>query len=463
MPGSKRPTNSPANLIQVVKNNSVLIIGAGAAGLAAARDLAAAGMAVTILEARDRIGGRVHTIHDESVNLPVELGAEFVHGKHPALFKLLDSSRTAFSDVTERHWYFENGVLSRSHDFWNKLTALFDLMSKEKPDQTFAKFLDSLPDDPETLRAKGVATRYVQGFHAADIKRAGVHGLIAANEAADEIGGDYSFRVVAGYEAVLQRLNEEAKQQGAVVELNTVLSQLHWGTNNVEAICLSGKLEKRFAASQAVITLPLGVLQEKSSTQGAVKFVPALPEEKQHGIQDIPMGHVVRIVLVFRERFWEGLDIAGTGAHEDLSQLGFIHYPGAPIPTWWSLLPLHAPLLVGWTGGPGAEKFAGLSEADLVSEALHSLKEIFAVSETSLRKTLLRSYTHDWNADPFAHGSYAYLPVNGLAAQQELARPVQNTLFFAGEATSVGHIGTVHGAIESGQRAAKEILTLISE
>jgi uncharacterized protein with NAD-binding domain and iron-sulfur cluster len=103
----------------VVNNNSVLVIGAGAAGLAAARDLAAAGLSVTIIEARDRIGGRVHTIHDESLNLPVELGAEFVHGKHPALFKLLDTSRTLFSDVTERHWYFENGVLSRSHDFWN--------------------------------------------------------------------------------------------------------------------------------------------------------------------------------------------------------------------------------------------------------------------------------------------------------------------------------------------------------
>jgi monoamine oxidase len=458
LPGSKKPTSSPASFIQVVKNNSVLIIGAGAAGLAAARDLAAAAIPVTVLEARDRIGGRVHTIHDESLNLPMELGAEFIHGKHPSLFKLLNSSRTAFSDVAERHWYFENGVLSRSHDFWNKLTALFDLMSKEKPDQTFARFLDSLADDPETNRAKGVATRYVQGFHAADIKRAGVHGLIAANEAEEEIGGERSFRVVAGYESVLQRLSEEAKQQGAIFELGTALSELHWSPNDVEAICLSGKSEKRFAASRAVITLPLGVLQEKSSARGAVRFVPALPEEKQNAIQDIPMGYVVRIVLVFRERFWEGLDIPGTGAHEDLSRLGFIHYPEAPIPTWWTLLPLHAPVLVGWAGGPGAEKFAGLSETDLVSEALHSLKKIFAVSETTLREKLLRSYTHDWNTDPFSRGAYAYLPVNGLAAQKELARPVQNTLFFAGEATSVGHIGTVHGAIESGQRAAKEIL-----
>lgn len=440
----------------MVNTNSVLIIGAGAAGLAAARDLAAAGLAVTIIEARDRIGGRVHTIRDQSFNLPVELGAEFVHGKHPALIKLLDTSLTPFSDVTDRHWYFENGVVSRSHDFWNKLTALFDLMSKEKPDQTFAQFLDSLPDDPETLRAKAVATRYVQGFHAADIRRAGVHGLIAANEAEDEVGGDHSYRVASGYETVLQRLTEEAKQRGAVVQLNTPISEIYWSTNNVEAISLTG--ERRFVASRAVITLPLGVLQQNPRVPGAVRFVPALPEEKLNAIRNIPMGHVVRIVLVFSERFWERLDLPGIGSHEDLSQLGFIHYPDAAIPTWWSLLPLHAPELVGWVGGTGAEKFAGKSDSECVSAALHSLKKIFGVSETNLRKMLLHSYLHDWNADPFSRGAYAYLAVDGLDAQQELARPMRKTIFFAGEATSVGHIGTVHGALESGQRAAKEIL-----
>jgi monoamine oxidase len=442
----------------VANTNSVLIIGAGAAGLAAARDLAASGVAVTILEARDRIGGRVHTIRDESFNLPIELGAEFVHGKHPALFKLLDSARTPFLDVTERHWYFEDGVISRSNEFWNKLTALFDLMSKEKPDQTFAQFLDSLPDNPETLRAKAVATRYVQGFHAADIRRAGVHGLIAANEAEDQVGGHHSFRVATGYETVLQRLNEEAKQEGAIVKLNAVVTEIKWSRDNVEVSCLSGERRPRYSASRVLITLPLGVLQEKSKTNSVVRFVPALPDEKQQAINEIPMGHVVRIVLVFRDRFWEQLDLSSTSMQEDLSQLGFIHHPEAAIPTWWTLLPLRAPVLVGWAGGPRAEKFARMSEAELVSEALRSLKKIFAVSEVSLRKALLHSYQHDWNADPFSRGAYAYLPVDGLNKQQELARPVQNTIFFAGEASSVGHIGTVHGALESGQRAAREIL-----
>jgi monoamine oxidase len=282
--------------------------------------------------------------------------------------------------------------------------------------------------------------------------------LIAANEAEDQVGGHHSFRVPAGYETVLQRLAEQAKEHGAILKLNAVVREIHWSRNNVEVSCASGERQQRFAASRAVITLPLGVLQERSKANGAVQFVPALPDEKQRAISDIPMGPVVRIVLVFRERFWEGLDLSGTSANEDLSQLGFIHCPEATIPTWWSLLPLRAPVLVGWTGGTRAEKLASMSEAECISEAVRSLKKIFRVSEMSLRKGLLQSYSHNWNKDPFSRGAYAYLPVAGLEKQQELARPVQSTIFFAGEATSVGHIGTVHGALESGQRAAQEIL-----
>ncbi|MEP6818668.1 MAG: FAD-dependent oxidoreductase [bacterium] len=142
---------------------SVLIIGAGAAGLAAACDLSAAGFNVILIEARDRVGGRILT-HHSSNQFPVELGAEFVHGEPPELLKIIDVSGTPLCDVTHRRMYCENGKLSNSHDFWNKLTALMDLMNPDAPDRTFQNFLDSLPNDDATLRAKQVATRYVQGF-----------------------------------------------------------------------------------------------------------------------------------------------------------------------------------------------------------------------------------------------------------------------------------------------------------
>lgn len=469
--------------------NEVLIIGAGAAGLAAARDLVAAGARVQVIEARDRIGGRVYTLHDASSPLPIEFGAEFVHGKHPALLEILDSVAAPFCDVTDRHWYFENGELSKSHDFWNKLTALMDLMSLEKPDRSFKEFLDSLPDDDATREAKAVATRYVQGFEAARPERIGVHGLVKENEANDEIDGNHSFRILGGYDTVMQALHDQAVSCGAVFHLNTVVEEIRWREHHIEAVCKTGGGDRTFTASRAVITLPLGVLQlsvqsqlgagtagvspadrgssptvsEGSDQSAAVRFVPDLPEATQNAIRGLVMGEVIRIVLRFRKRFWEHLDISGTSALEDMEQLGFIHYPEAPIPTWWTLLPIRAPILVGWTGGPNAEELVArsreeIARKEILDAAIASLQQIFRMTESQLRAELVASYTYDWHSDPFSRGAYAYVPVDGLEAQQTLSRPLNNTLFFAGEALSVGHIGTVHGAIETGQRAAREIL-----
>ncbi|MGH9875384.1 MAG: flavin monoamine oxidase family protein [Pyrinomonadaceae bacterium] len=435
---------------------SVLIIGAGAAGLAAARDLAVAGVKVILIEARDRIGGRIHTHHNSSI--PVELGAEFVHGRHPQLLQAIEQSGSPLCDVTRRHWYFENGVLRDSHDFWNQLTSLMDLMNVDEPDRSFKKFLDSVPNDEAFAQARVVATRYVEGFHAADVNRIGVHGLIKANEGEDEVDGNHSFRILGGYDVVTETLLEQAQARGAVLNLNTILKELRWSRNQVEAVCIADKRLQRFSGTHALVTLPLGVLQAKYHQRGAVRFVPELPQAKQAAIEGIAMGQALRITLVFRERFWETLELAGTECRENLRQLGFFHHPQAPLPNWWTLLPVHVPMIVGWIGGPDAERFIGRGEDYAVEQALTSLQLILGLSEDSLRKLFVGAHTHDWGADPFARGAYAYLPVNGLEAQRTLAGPVGGTLFFAGEAMSVGHIGTVHGAIATGYRAAAEIL-----
>ena len=509
----------------------VLIVGAGASGLAAARDIAKAGVPVIVLEARERIGGRVYTLHDSTSSMPIETGAEFVHGEHPALMKLLEQSTIPFCDVTDRHWYFDNEKLSSSHEFWNKLTALMDLMDLKQPDRSFKTFLDSLPDDETSRHAKAAASLYVEGFHAARIERIGVHGLVKANEAEDEIDGHHSYRVIVGYDHVMKALHKEAVDAGVIFSLNTNVREIHWRQNHVEAICRTTGGEQTFSASRAIVTLPLGVLQASSDgpvirtgsgpgspsgqpawgggcdrvstgvegSVGSVHFMPQLPPDKQHAIRSIVMGDVVRIVMRFRQRFWEELDLTGAAARHDLEQLGFIHNSEAPIPTWWTLLPIRAPILVGWTGGTNAENLiariarespftqeakrhgqhlqhgqpgtgeqqhrncnddqvTSIYHAAILNEAIKSLHQIFGLAESQLCELLVASYTHDWHSDPFTRGAYAYLPVNGLELQQTLALPVDGTLFFAGEATSLGHIGTVHGAIESGQRAAKEIL-----
>src|SRR5437588_11229830 len=141
----------------------VLIIGAGAAGLSAARDLSSNGLKVTVLEARDRIGGRIHTLCAESSPVPIEQGAEFIHGKPSEIFDTADAAGLLLCDVTERHWYLQNGCLMKSGSFWARVDEIMDQLKNEQRDRSFAEFLNSLPDTNETGEAKSIAIRYVQG------------------------------------------------------------------------------------------------------------------------------------------------------------------------------------------------------------------------------------------------------------------------------------------------------------
>jgi monoamine oxidase len=139
--------------------------------------------------------------------------------------------------------------------------------------------------------------------------------------------------------------------------------------------------------------------------------------------------------------------------------LGFLHSFDAPVPTLWTKLPLRAPVLVGWAGGPRADSLAGKGLGFLTERALYSVAVAFGISRAQVESQLEAVYTHDWQSDAFTRGAYAYLPVGGLEAQRTLASPVEGTLYFAGEATNdAGHIGTVHGAFASGERAAREII-----
>jgi len=449
---------------------SVIVIGAGTAGLAAARDLSRAGCEVVVLEARNRIGGRVLTVTDSATSVPVELGAEFVHGKSPELWKIAEAANLKIHEVNERHWYFDNGKISRSHDFWRHIERLMDRMKTNAADQTLREFLDKLPNDDDTLRAKAMVSRYVEGFHAADVDRVGVHGLIAANEAAETIDGDTAFRFERGYDSLMQALRAEAESYGAVFHLNTVVEEISWATNTSRVICkppdatgpvATGPVAQlEYPASAIIITVPLKILQQDPG-DGGIRFVPDLPVARQVAIQRLAMGNVLKINLTFRERFWEAAKLWDEkGERVSFHDAGFFHCPDALVPTWWTQLPLRAPLLVGWAGGPRADRIRGRSDSPqfIVDQAIASLARIFNIPPAEIQEQLVASYLHDWANDPFTRGAYSYVPVDGLEAQQTLAQPVDNKLFFAGEATAVGHIGTVHGAIQSGQRAAAEIV-----
>jgi monoamine oxidase len=436
----------------------VLIVGAGAAGLAATHVLSDAGLRTIALEARDRIGGRIYTHFDLGTNTPIELGAEFIHGRPSDLLELIELAKLPIEDTAQRHFFFAGGVLVKSGDFWAKVEQLMEQMKTRQSDCSVKEYLDSLPSDEASSQAKAVAELYVEGFHGASSDRIGIKGLIKANEAAEEIDGDRMFSLLSGYGSVCRWLQEQSQTKGASFQLNTIVSELRWRERQVEAICRAGSAEVNYTARAAVVSVPLPLLQTARRQSDSLIFTPALPANVQRDIDTLEMGDATRIVLLFHDRFWEQRRLPEMADKDSLSDWSFIHYPELSLPTWWTTPPQYGPLLVGWAGGPGAAALSTQSEETVFEKAVASLARIFQLGEGEVRALVKASFTHNWHTDPLTGGAYAYVPVNGLEAQMNLAQPVADTLFFAGEALAVGHIGTVHGAISTGQRAARQIL-----
>jgi monoamine oxidase len=427
----------------------VIVVGAGAAGLAAARELSAAQLKVIVLEARDRIGGRINTHFD---NWPIELGAEFVHGRPPETFAITKRANLKLQSIPNRHWHLHNGVLTKSGEFWSKVEDVIEDMSHYRgPDQNFAAFLDHYQEKTHIEDIRSIATLYIEGFHAAHADRISVDGLNKTNEAASEIDDDQQFRVENGYVQVTQALRDEAIASGALFHFNAEVEEVNWKRNEVEVVTATAQ---RFRVRRLLVTLPLTLIQT-----GQVRFNPRL-EEHRDAASKLAMGQVVKVMLRFREPFWEELTIPGEDERrEGLKDLTFIHAPAELLPTWWTQFPVRTPLLAGWAGGTRADKLSFESDDALLDHAFEALRHIFGVSKASLEAGLVEFYVHNWQKDPFAAGAYSYIPLGGLEAQAQLARPVDETIFFAGEATNrEGHHGTVHGALATGIRAAREIL-----
>lgn len=439
----------------------VLVIGAGVAGLAAAREISAAGFCVRVLEARDRIGGRVFTIHDDKSGTPIELGAEFVHGRPPEILDIVRAADLRLCEAAESHWQLRDGVVIKAGEFWSELDEIMDCMKDVREhDLSFKEYLDKYCRN-QSEESKSIATMFVQGFHAARPDVISVKSLHQGNDAADRIDGDRQFRITGGYDALVEWLKRECISNGVSFHLEAIVKELRWKGRRVEVTTVSE--HRQFEARCAVVTLPLGVFQASSTEVGAVRFVPEIGE-KREAAQALKMGPVVRINLLLRQAFWENLDLPSSKeGREPLTNLGFIHAASEPIPTWWTQLPARAPLLVGWAGGPAAEKLAQGDQQSIIDNAFKSLNKIFGIPTPRIEDLLEATYIHDWNQDPFTRGGYSYVSVGGLDAQSELAQPVEDTLFFAGEATNTeGHNGTVHGAISTGLRAAREVVASLS-
>ncbi|HWZ57847.1 MAG TPA: NAD(P)/FAD-dependent oxidoreductase [Gemmatimonadaceae bacterium] len=420
----------------------VVVIGAGVAGLAAADALTAGGVSVTVLEARDRIGGRVFTLRPPGVPVPIELGAEFVHGRVPETLGVADQAALLLAAIEGRHWRAQPGSRGPADGAWESIERVISQLDAQRtPDRTFEAFLAAsnvAPDDAAASR------QYVRGFDAADPSRVGERWLALTEEASERDDAAHQYRVVSGYDRVPQwlarRLAPDALRLGSPVE------RIAWRQTRVTAHCAGGAITQ---ARTAIITVPLAIL----AADDGIVFDPPLGADKRSAIDNIATGSVVRLVVRFREPFWEGMG---------LDRLGFLHTADPTVPIWWTSYPLRTPLLVGWVGGPTAAALAQSDGETIADRALDGLATQLDVERRWLDALEVEHWYHDWEHDPYARGAYSYGLANAVDAPLALGTPIDRTLFFAGEATDPdGRSGTVHGAIASGRRAAEEVLAAL--
>jgi monoamine oxidase len=423
------------------RSRRILVIGAGMAGLTAARQLAEAGRKVLVLEARDRVGGRIRTRRDEGEIL--ELGAEFIHGRPPELWELIREAGLETYALDGKNVCYRNGKLKKCDELGEIFKFLNGLEKWKGADLSFADYppLEKLP--PEKRKE---IINYVQSFNAADYRQIGVHALAVQQRAEEEIGSDEVFRVREGYDRVPEFLAKKVREAGGRIELSRTVERIEWERGEVRVHARDGGELAQYLAQQAVIALPLGVLQHLGVVFDPVPA--ALIAANQ-----LVMGSVRRFTLLFRERWWS--------THEEvmLGKLSFLFAQDAMPSVWWTAHPWETRTLTGWIGGPRSAAFDQFTREQVGDAACKELARIFALPLAELRGQLIFCATYDWQADPLSHGAYSYVPAGSLDAVLKMATPIERTLYFAGEHTdTTGHWGTVHAAMRSGMRAAKQVL-----
>ncbi len=424
------------------------------AGLAAAVKLAEAGTDVTVIEAGDRVGGRIRTVRPGGV--AIELGAEFVHGKPPELLELLreldlERYELAGTEVT----FGSDGTLDASEDT-NGQGDPFDLLeelvqwSEAHPEQDMA-FRDWLAACSASPRQAAGVTGYVEGFNAADAQQISVQALAAQQRAEDAIDGDNNSHVRGGYDGVTEASFRHFRRAGGNLCLRQRVVEVRWQRGHVNCICADGQA---FHGTHAVVTLPLSVLQH-----GDVRFTPA-PGGVLHQASRMRVGQVCRINLIFQRRWWAEL---AHPQHDALQRLGFLlpsaRTEGAHFNIFWTGYPSLDPVLTAWAGGPASAAFDALDDHAIAHVACGDLARIFDLRPEQVLDELQSHHMHHWERDPLARGAYSWVPAGAVDASEQMTKPVEDTLYFAGEHTdTTGHWGTVHGAMRSGLRAARQIL-----
>ena len=413
----------------------VIVIGAGMAGITAARTLSRAGYSVAVLEARDRIGGRIFTQYD-FCDGPVEGGAEFVHGREAATLKEVHQAglslrgspqmrRTAFNLGGSTQWL----PLACLHpETWACAGMLGKIARSEPPDMSAREFIEK---HGYKGRARMLAEMTFLQHLPGSEDDVGVLGMV--DDGVLDLQMRYNHRIVEGYHAL-----PKAMAEGLDIRLKSVVKKIAWGAETVRVeLEGGGEVEAR----AAVCALPVGVIKSD-----AVRFEPALPESKQSALEKIEMGPIIKVLLHFRERFWPRwteMVACATG----------------PINLYWTLFRAveNGPaVLSSYCIGPRAEALAEYSDEEAIAIVLDDLKRLYP--RTDPRSALVNHRFIHWPRDPYARGGYTYLKPGAGDARARYRATDTGALFWAGAGTESHPVSElVETAYRSGLRVADEV------
>ncbi|MEM0954117.1 MAG: NAD(P)/FAD-dependent oxidoreductase [Pseudomonadota bacterium] len=427
----------------------VVIVGAGIAGMTAARLLSKAGpgLKVLVLEARDRVGGRLMTVYGGDGELPaepVEMGAQLIHGSKAPSWDLINEFGLTTREISDQvessdRYLYPNSVPQPDWDkrqsVKSKVAAAYEAYSG--PDVDYESFLDSLNLDAYSKRVAASEALSWSAEPGAISTRA-----VIEDGALWDDWHDTDYEVVGGYSVLAQRMASEIEGR---IQLNSVVDDVFWRPGLVGLRYKLKGISTALTCRQLVLTVPLGVLKS-----GAIKLEPTFPPDIQQALQGLDMGQALTLPMVFSEPFWED----GKPSYwMDTEQRRNFYFPaqGKELPATVS----------GWFVGNAAQELSKIPPDAALARALRWLGE--TSGRTDLVDTLRWHALKDWQRDAYTLGSYSFAKPGGRDTRASLSIPVENTLYLAGEATAPApHYQTVHGAYMSGIRVADQVAATLN-